>query len=137
MMHRLRRLLSFDLDGDNLESRTAYWIYPLLYFMLIILLLLIVLTAFSSMTPQDKAGFTTFNLIGLAFCACLYVLARRGHLRLAALGMVTCVYLGAALPSAFLFGTIRAPNISGFFVLVPMTALLLGKIGRASCRERV
>lgn len=81
MMHRLRQPYRLNLDGDNLESRTAYWIYPLLYFMLIILLLLIVLTAFSSMTPQDKAGFTTFNLIGLAFCACMFWRVVRSSLR--------------------------------------------------------
>ena len=95
--------------------------------MFIILLLLIALTVFSPMTPQDKAGFMALNIAALLVCAIFYFLARRGQVRLAMLGLVICVYLGSALPAVFMFGTIRAPNITGFFVLVPLSALLFGK----------
>lgn len=127
MMYRFRRTLFPALDDDSQDRRTAYWLYSLLYFIFIVLLMLMLTTLFSTMTAQDKAGFTAFNISGLALCTIFYVLARRGQIRLAALGVVACVYLGSALPTVFMFGTIRAPNITGLFVLVPLAALLLGK----------
>lgn len=127
MMHRFRRTLFPALDDDSQDRRTAYWLYPLFYFIFIVLLMLMLTTLFSTMTAQAKAGFTAFNISGLALCTIFYVLARRGQIRLAALGLVACVYLGSALPTVFMFGTIRAPNITGLFVLVPLAALLLGK----------
>jgi PAS domain S-box-containing protein len=127
MMHRFRRTLLPVLGDDSQDRRTAYWLYPLFYFIFIVLLMLILLTLFSAMTAQDKAGFTAFNIGGLVLCTIFYILARRGQIRLAALGIVACVYLGSTLPTVFMFGTIRAPNITGLFVLVPLAALLLGK----------
>lgn len=91
MIHRFRRTLFPALDDDSQDRRTAYWLYPLFYFIFFVLLMLMLSTPFSAMTAQDKAGFTVFNISVLALCIIFYVLARRGQIRLAALGIVACV----------------------------------------------
>ncbi len=81
----------------------------------------------SPISAAEKRGFFLLDLAALSFFMALALLARKGHTRLVALCLVCLVYLTSMLPSAFFFGTIRAPNVAGFFVLVPLTALLLGK----------
>jgi len=127
MMHDLRRRLNPELNADSQSAPTAYWLYPLLGIMFVVMFVLLVATPFSPMTVEDKAGITILNAATLALCIGLYLLARSGRIRLAAIGLVASVYIGATVPSIFMFGTIRAPNITGFFVLVPLAALLLGK----------
>ncbi|MBW7882895.1 MAG: response regulator [Caldilineaceae bacterium] len=115
-------------NSSNIDdARTARWFYPFLYLLGTALILLTISIPFSHLDWQQRITLTGTNLVVLVFCVALWLLARSGHVQWAARALVVAVFLGALLPSMLLFGTIRAPNVIGFFVVIPLTALLLGK----------
>lgn len=118
----------FSLKASEFSAtRTARWLYPFLSLLSGALLLLTLYTPFSTMTGPEKLALLLLNTSVLLLCVGILLLARMGRVRMAALALLLIVYIGAMAPSLFVFGTIRAPNIVGFFVLVPMASLLLGK----------
>ncbi len=127
-MRRLIRKLSSPQQGvRGAANRTAYWLHLFLALVIAALALMALSIPFSSSSPEGARTLIILDLIGLMLCAGLFFLARTGRVRLAALGLIAIVYAGSALPAFFIFKTIRAPNTAGFFVLVPLTALLLGR----------
>ena len=127
MLQFLRKFWSFDYTETSQADRTARWLFPILYVVIVIVVLLMATTPWSPMTLADKLSFFVLDAAVLFLFLALLLLARKGHVTLTAFCLVTLVYLASMLPSVVLFGSIRAPNIAGLFVLVPLTALLLGK----------
>ncbi len=127
MLQFLRKFWSFDYTETSQVDRTARWLFPILYVVIVIVVLLMASTPWSPMTLADKLSFFMLDAAVLFLLLALLLLARNGHVMQTAFCMVCLVFFASMLPSFVLFGSIRAPNIAGLFVFVPMTALLLGK----------
>ncbi len=127
MLQFLRKFWSFDYTETSQADRTARWLFPILYVVIVIVVLLMATTPWSPIPLANKLSFFMLDAAVLFLFLALLLLARKGHVMLAAFCLVSLVYLASMLPSLVLFGSIRAPNIAGLFVLVPLTALLLGK----------
>ncbi len=108
-------------------DKSGRWLFAILYALIGVVLLLLLSIPWSPISAAEKRAFFLLDVAALAFFVALALLARKGHHKLVAFCVVCLVYLTSMLPAVFFFGTIRAPNIAGFFVLVPLTALLLGK----------
>lgn len=126
MVHGLRERLIPRPRGRAAE-RTARWLYTFLLLLGGALCLLTLYMPFSTMPEQEKLTLIALNASVLAICVGIYAVARLGRVRIAAILLLAIVYIGTMAPALFIFGTIRAPNILGFFVLVPLASLLLGK----------
>ena len=127
MSQSLRRVSLFRRITLSQADKSDRWLFTILYGLIGVVLLLMISLPWSPISAPEKRAFFLLDIAALAFFVALALLARKGHRRLVALCLVFLVYLTSMLPAVFFFGTIRAPNIAGFFVLVPLTALLLGK----------
>ncbi len=67
------------------------------------------------------------DTLALAASVCLLVILRAGRTRLVAYTLLTLVYLASLVPSILIFETIRAPTMFGFYVIVPLAGLLVGR----------
>ena len=126
MVHGLRMRFIPRARG-RATDRTVRWLYTFLLLLGGALCLLTLYMPFSTMPEQEKLTLIALNASVLAICVGIYAVARLGRVRIAAIMLLAIVYIGTMAPALLIFGTIRAPNILGFFVLVPLASLLLGK----------
>jgi len=76
---------------------------------------------------KSKSTLAVFDLGALLGIGFLFWLVQRGSIRLVAMLFVTIILASTIIPMVFIFGTISAPNTLGYFMVIPLTGLLLGR----------
>ena len=76
---------------------------------------------------QNKALLLVFDFFSLFYILIVIVLTHRLYLTQASVMLVVFTYLGTLVPTLTIYGTIRAPNVVGYFMVIPLAGLLLGR----------
>ena len=82
---------------------------------------------FSSLPLQNKYGLLVFDLICFVYIITLLLLSKRGYVNAAAMMLLVATYFGTVVPTLIFYGTILAPNVIGYFMLIPLAGLLIGR----------
>jgi PAS domain S-box-containing protein len=129
MWHSLRRILAAPTFPDKELTRAARWLNFLL---LILTTLLIGDTVAILLGLLDQGALATIlltNAIALTANLICLLLMRRGYVQVAAAIILTIVFALITYTNAVIFQSIRTPNVLTYFVLLPLTGLLLGRRG--------
>ncbi|MBK8049058.1 MAG: response regulator [Anaerolineales bacterium] len=129
---RVRNLFRVPGAGATSNTRTAYFLTVLAGASMAGVVILVLLMSLSNMRAADDRQLLIMDVALFAACGALIVLAWRGHARFAAHTFAVLIYLGSVLPTLLVFGTIASPTNMGFFILIPLSGLMLGS--RAATR---
>ena len=124
---RFRILPKITIEQGAEFSRVSYWLKLFLTSLVVFILALAATLPFSPLDMEAKAQLFVFDLLSVTFALFLFWMVHRGLVRLAAMLFLTVIFVGIIAPTIFVFGTIAAPNALGFFMLIPLTGLLLGR----------
>ena len=112
---------------DQEKTRVAKWLYPFLQLVIAVELILTILLFVNPPSLESIAVLFTINVAMLAISLICMRWTRKGHVRVAAY-VVLLVFFGVATyANSFIFQSIRSPGVMGYFVLIPLAGLLLGK----------
>lgn len=127
MWNSLKSLLTGPTFADPELAETATWLNTFL----LSLTFVIVIIGFVLPLAFDRSAFNPpliiANLVALAVNLSVLVLMRAGHVRLAATLAVLLLFAIVTYAITGVFDGIRSPNLLAYFVLIPLTGLLLGK----------
>ena len=122
---KLRSLLRLPGVNASSNTRTAYFLTVLAGATMVVIVVLILFLPFSAMTSTVDQLLLVMDVGLFALCAALVYAAWHGHARFAAQIFAVLIYLSSVLPTLFIFGTISSPTILGFFILIPLSGLML------------
>ena len=91
------------------------------------MLVLLALLPNAAISPSTRYALGIIDAFVLASALGLIVLVRLGHAQLAAVLVITLTFVGTLYPIISIFGTIQSPTVYGFFILIPLAGLLLGR----------
>jgi len=121
----LKKYISAPIFPDKERTRTAYW----LNFLLLTLLALIVGNSIAILIGVlDRSALVQIllsNAIGFAIGLAALQLMRRGYVRASAAILLALIFLEVTYTNAFIFQSIRTPNVMTYFALIPLAGLLL------------
>ena len=111
-------------SNASLRTRRLYW---LLGTISVVMLVLLALLPNAAISPSTRYALGIIDAFVLASALGLIVLVRLGHSQLAAVLVIALTFVGTLYPIILIFGTIRSPTVYGFFILIPLAGLLLGR----------
>ncbi len=115
-------------DGEaGQEARTRYWLTRLITLMLIAVFLVIVALPFSDLPVPTRLLLLWIDLGATVVLLLILAAMFLGHGKAASMAFLAFIYLATIVPSIFVFRTIGSPAMLGFFSLVPLAGLLLGR----------
>ncbi len=112
---------------DQILTHRIHWLQVFSGVFLFAVVALAISLFFSSLPLENKYGLLLFDLICFVYIVTLLLLAKRGYVNEAAMMLLVATYLGTAVPTLVFYGTILAPNVIGYFMLIPLAGLLLGR----------
>jgi len=127
MWSSIKRLLTAPTFPDKEKTRAARWIN----FIALVLITLIVgdsIGIILGILDQNAlAQILITNAIALVASLLVLGLMRRGHVTIAAFILLAMLFAALTYMNAFVFQSIRTPNIMTYFVLIPLAGLLAGR----------
>lgn len=127
MWSALSRAVTAPTFEDKERTLAARWLnrFVLLFVFLISADSLLVLCG---LLDQDNvAQILLANAVGLAINLGVLLLMRRGQVKFAALILLIVAYVLGTYTNAFVFRSIRTPNITFYFIFIPLVGLLLSR----------
>ena len=112
---------------EHNEARSARWLAVFLPILIFVLIFITILLPLSPLSTELKTTLLPINALTLATSALSYYLMRKGKINLAASLLLGGLFLAITYVNTFVFGSIRSPDISAYFVLIPLAGLLLGR----------
>ena len=112
---------------DQILTRRIYWLQIFSGVFLFAVVALAITLLFSSLPLQNKYGLLVFDLICFVYIITLLLLSKRGYVNAAAMMLLVATYFGTVVPTLIFYGTILAPNVIGYFMLIPLAGLLIGR----------
>jgi diguanylate cyclase (GGDEF)-like protein len=127
MWNILRRAITAPTFADKEQTHAARWLNRLALTLIVLLSMNSLLVLIGILDQDALAQILLANVLGLALNIGSLFLMRRGQVKLAAL--ILCIILFALFTymNAFVFHSIRTPNIMAYFALIPLAGLLLGR----------
>jgi len=119
-------LIKLPTFPDKERTQNARWFIPSL------IVLVIVATISNFLSPDGKElvvenTITWANRVAVVLLLVALIIVWLGHLKTAALIVLMTLFTAAAYLNIMIFQTIRSPDVMIYFVLIPLTGLLLGK----------
>lgn len=108
-------------------ARNIFWLVLFTGFSALIVAIFLFPLLLQKDRPENGEWLIAADLLVLVVLAMVFLLVLMGHVRAAAHVLVMLIFLGSSLPSVLAFGTIAAPNTIGYFMLIPLAGLLLGR----------
>lgn len=129
MLSRLRSLLSAPVFADKAKTRNARLVHRLILMMLTMVALAVVVVLQRQLPPQSVTRLA-FILVGaLLTLLALWAMLRRGHVRLAALGVLAQFAIAMAFVLAGVTTGVTLISLIALLLLVPLSGLLFGTRG--------
>ena len=123
----LRQWLTPPVFSDQEQTRSARWLNFLLL-TLIVLIIIDIVAILGGLLDQSAIGqLITTNVIGLLINLIALWVMRQGHVRMAAVILLTTTYGLITYVNASIFQSVNTFNIIAYFVLIPLVGLLLGR----------
>jgi diguanylate cyclase (GGDEF)-like protein len=127
MWNFLKRLVTAPTFPDRELTQAAYWL-NFLALTLIALLISDSIGILVGLLDQAALGqILLANTLGLATNLSVLLLIRQGYVKTAAFLTLAVLFVLVTYMNAAIFQSIRTLNILTYFVLIPLTALLLGR----------
>ena len=127
MLAHFRRFIEPPRFPDPEKTRTARWLNFVLWIFMFTLIALTIPLPFSDMDPRAKLYFLVFQTASLPLLLGALYLIRAGHLRVIAYFFLTLVCGATFYSHVIVFQTIHDPSVMGYFVLIPLAGLLIGR----------
>ena len=114
---------------DEVETRKAFWVY----FFSITIIGSIGLLTITALTPLNRASsdappqFLVANVFVLLYSVLVLLLVKRGVVKWASYLLLFMVYLATTYVVVFIFRSVNTLDILGYFILIPLSGLLLHK----------
>lgn len=112
---------------DKDQTRAARW----LNFIVLILITLItgnsLFIIFGGLDQEALVPILSANTVALLVNFIVLLLMRNGHVKPAALILLGLLSVLVTYTNAFIFQSVRTPNITAYFALIPLAGLLLGR----------
>ena len=112
---------------DPEKSDAARWLHRFLVTSIAIIVLLTLLLPVSGLDSQTTRLIVYSALGVIAVSILSWILMRRGYVRPAAFVALSALFLIISLTNLLIFQSIRSPHIMGYFILIPLAGLLLGR----------
>ncbi|MBX3013647.1 MAG: HAMP domain-containing histidine kinase [Caldilineaceae bacterium] len=127
MWNSLKSLLAGPTFSEPEIAETAYWLNIFLVSLTFVICLLGFV--FPLLFTRDNLDLSLIiaDLVTLALNIGILALMRLGHVRLAATLSILVLFSIVTYAITGIFDGIRSPNLLAYFVLIPLTGLLLGK----------
>ncbi len=119
--------LRFPRGEDSKEDRIKYWLVGLSLLMLLSLLLVASALPFGALPMEVRISLFWIDASAAIVLLCIIGMVRLGYIRAASLLFLLFIYVATITPSAFVFQSIASPGMLGFFSLIPLAGLLLGR----------
>jgi PAS domain S-box-containing protein len=123
----LRSFVSAPTFADKERTHAARWLNRLALTLISLLSADSILVLLGILDEDAMGQIMLANSLGLAVNLLALLLMRRGQVRLAGLLLVGVLFALITYGNAFIFRSIRTPNILTYFALIPLTGLVLGR----------
>jgi PAS domain S-box-containing protein len=123
----LRQWLTPPVFADKEQSRAARWL-NLLSLTLVVLIVIDSIAILTGLLDQSATWqIMMTNGIGLVISLVTIWFMRRGHVKIAAVILLTTVYALITYVNAIVFQSIHTFNVIAYFVIIPLVGLILGR----------
>jgi PAS domain S-box-containing protein len=126
MMDFFRRLFTPPEFSDRAVTRSARWLFLLLWASVVILIVLTITLFYSSFNSATRLQFLISQSVLILVCITGLWLVRRGRVRPAAVMFLVLTYASTVYSHAWVFQTVHDPSIVGYFILIPLGGLFFG-----------
>ncbi len=127
MWSSLKRLLAAPTFPDKEQTRAARWLNYIALTLIFLIGADSVGILLGLLDQNALAQILTANAVALTINLLILRLLRRGHITSAAFIILTMVFVAITYINAFVFQSIRTPNIMTYFALIPLAGLLAGR----------
>lgn len=122
-----RQWLTPPVFPDKEQTRAARWLNFLCLTLIVVLVLDSIAILSGILDQKAMVPILITNTIGLLANLATLILMRRGYFNIATLVSLSMSFALITYTNAFVFQSARTPSISGYFVLIPLAGLLLGR----------
>jgi diguanylate cyclase (GGDEF)-like protein len=127
MWRVLKRIVTAPTFADKEQTQAALWLNRLVLVLIVLLSVDSLLVLFGLLDQDKVAPILSANALGLVINVGALWLMRRGHVRFVASVLLLVLFLLGTYTNAFVFHSIRTPNIMTYFAFIPLAGLLLGR----------
>jgi diguanylate cyclase (GGDEF)-like protein len=123
----LVHLFAVPVSADKDLARTARWLQIFLFILSIPLVIGIITMALGIGKPDIRPALLAANTLDLIANLVAWQLMRRGFIKMAAFLALGALFLVVTYLNIVLFQSIRSPDVLVYFIIIPMTGLLISR----------
>jgi diguanylate cyclase (GGDEF)-like protein len=123
----LKQVVTTPTFADREQTHAARWLNRLALTLITLISLDSLLVLFGVLDQNSLAQILLLNTIGLAINFGVLWLMRQRRINLGAMILLAGLFILVTYMNAHIFRSIRTPNITVYFALIPLAGLLLGR----------
>lgn len=127
MWHFLQRLFANPKFPSQEQTQAANWVRIILLFLGSLILVNSFAILAGVLDEENALAILTANGIALVALGIIWLIMRTGYLSIAAFILVLILYTLITYINATVFESVRTPNVTTYFALIPLAGLLLGR----------